>query len=89
LSRTEQQVVAQLAPLWQATPETIGVVRELCGADYRRSPADYLDTSSESALFTRLKRDVSFSPASGQRRAVRAGIAAARRLRLQAAARSL
>jgi len=60
LSRTEQQMVAQLAPLWQATPETIGVVRELCGAITGVHPADYLDTSSESALFTRLKRDVSF-----------------------------
>jgi hypothetical protein len=60
LSRVEQQMVAELAPLWTATPGMIAAVRQSCGPISGVHPTDYLDTAPDSELFVRLKRDVSF-----------------------------
>ena len=60
LSAVEQQMVAQLAHLWDATPETIAALRSWCEPITAVRPADYVDTPLDSELFTRLKREVSF-----------------------------
>jgi hypothetical protein len=60
VSPVEQQMIAQLAHLWDATPNTIATLRQWCGPITGVQADDYLDSSPESELFTRLKRDVSF-----------------------------
>jgi hypothetical protein len=60
VSPVEQQMIAQLAHLWEATPNTIATLRQWCGPITGVQADDYLDSSPESELFTRLKRDVSF-----------------------------
>jgi hypothetical protein len=60
LSHAEQQMVAQLAHLWNATPEAIATLRQWCEPMTGVGAADYVETSPDSDLFTRLKRDVSF-----------------------------
>ena len=58
LTAVEQQMVARLGHLWDATPETIAALRQWCEPITGDRPADYAESSSES--FIRLKRDVSF-----------------------------
>ena len=60
LSAAEQQMVAQLAHLWDATPETIAALRLWCEPITGVRPVDYVETRLDSELFTRLKREVSF-----------------------------
>jgi len=60
LSHAERHMISQLAPLWDAAPETIATLRQWCGPITGVQPADYIETSPDSELFTRLKRDVSF-----------------------------
>jgi len=60
LSHTEQHTIAQLAHLWDASPETIATLRQWCEPITGVRAADYIETSPDSELFTRLKRDVSF-----------------------------
>jgi hypothetical protein len=58
LTAVEQQMVARLGHLWDATPETIAALRQWCEPITGDRPADYAEGSSES--FIRLKRDVPF-----------------------------
>jgi hypothetical protein len=60
LSHSERHMISQLAHLWDATPETIAALRQSCGPITGVQPADYVERSPDSHLFTRLKRDVSF-----------------------------
>jgi hypothetical protein len=60
LSHAERHMVSQLAPLWDAAPETIATLRQWCEPITGVRAADYIETSPDSELFTRLKRDASF-----------------------------
>jgi hypothetical protein len=60
LSHAERHMISQLAHLWDAAPETIATLRQWCGPITGVQPADYVETSPDSELFTWLKRDVSF-----------------------------
>jgi len=60
LSHAERQASAQLSHLWDAAPETIATLRQWCEPIAGVRPTDYVETSPDSELFTRLKRDVSF-----------------------------
>jgi hypothetical protein len=59
-SHAERHMTSQLAHLWDATPETIATLRQWCEPITGVRAADYIETSPDSELFTRLKRDVSF-----------------------------
>lgn len=58
LTDIEQQMVARLGHLWDATPETIATLRRWTEPITGICPREYDDDSAE--LFTRLKRDISF-----------------------------
>ena len=60
LSPAERRMVAELAHLWNAAPDTIATLRQWCEPITGVRVADYVETSPDSQLFTRLKRDVSF-----------------------------
>jgi hypothetical protein len=60
LSDAERQMIAQLSHLWDASPDTIATLRQWCEPITGVRPTDYVETSPDSELFTRLKRDVSF-----------------------------
>src|SRR5262249_3119776 len=60
LSHAERHMTSQLAHLWDAAPETVATLRQSCAPITGVQAADYVETSPDSALFTRLKRDVSF-----------------------------
>ena len=57
LSAVERQMVARLAHLWDAMPETISAIRQWCDPISGIRPADYC---ADSELLLRLKRDVAF-----------------------------
>jgi len=58
LTAGEQEMVARLGHLWDATPDMIAALRQSCEPITGVGPADYAESSSE--LGIRLKNDISF-----------------------------